>query len=99
MPKHILLVDDEASIVRIAQVILQRAGYRISTASDGVDALEKIQADRPDMAFLDVMMPRMDGFALLERLKSDPETASIRVVMLTAQSKDADIFEGKSRGA
>ena len=96
---HILAVDDEANILRIAQVILQRGGFRVSTARDGVDALEKINAERPDLILMDVMMPRMDGFATLERLKADPLTAAIPVVMITAQAKDADHFAAEERGA
>ena len=99
MASHILIVDDESHIRRIVEVNLVRAGHRVTTAADGVDAQAKIRADRPDLILLDVMMPNMDGFELLRRLKEDPDTAPIPVVMLTAQSKDEDVFTGERLGA
>ena len=99
MGAYILAVDDEAHIRRLVQINLQRAGHRVDTAADGVEALERIQVERPDMLVLDVTMPRLDGIELLRRLKADPETAGIRVVMLTARAQDADIFEGERSGA
>jgi two-component system alkaline phosphatase synthesis response regulator PhoP len=99
MTAHVLAVDDENNIRRLVEVNLQRAGYRVSTAMDGIEALEKIRAERPDLVVLDVMMPRMDGFELLKQLKSDPETADLPVMMLTARAQDADIFRGWQSGA
>jgi two-component system, OmpR family, alkaline phosphatase synthesis response regulator PhoP len=99
MTQHVLAVDDEVHIRRLVEVNLQRAGYRVSTAVDGQEALEKIRVDRPDMVVLDVMMPRVDGFETLRRLKADPATAEIPVIMLTAKAQDADIFRGWSSGA
>lgn len=98
MAKHILTVDDENNIRRLVEVNLIRAGYQVTGACDGVDALERIQANRPDMVVLDVMMPRMDGFELLKRLKCDPATADIPVIMLTAKAQDVDIFRGWQSG-
>jgi two-component system alkaline phosphatase synthesis response regulator PhoP/two-component system response regulator VicR len=97
--RHVLVVDDENNIRRLIEVNLVRAGYRVSTAMDGVDALEKIAADRPDIVVLDVMMPRMDGFEVLHRLKAEPSTAEIHVLMLTAKAQDADVFHGWKSGA
>ncbi len=99
MQQYVLVVDDEVHIRRLIEVNLARAGYRIGTAGDGVEALEKIRAERPDLVVLDVMMPRMDGFELLRRLKSDPQLESVPVLMLTARAQDADIFRGWSGGA
>jgi DNA-binding response OmpR family regulator len=99
MAKHVLAVDDEANVTRLIQVILGRSGYRVTTAADGVQALECIRQDRPDAMFLDVTMPHMDGIELLRRLKADAETAAIPVAMLTAKSQDADIMEGHRSGA
>ena len=99
MSNHVLAIDDDAGIRRLVQLNLQRAGYRVSTAVDGVDALDRIQEDRPDVLVLDVTMPRLDGIELLRRLKADPDTSGIRVVMLTAKSQDADIQEGERSGA
>ncbi len=98
MAKKILVVDDERHIVRLVEVNLARAGYEVMTAYDGVEALEKVKADKPDMIVLDVMMPRMDGFEALKRLQADPDTQDIPVIMLTAKAQDADIFRGWSSG-
>lgn len=97
--KHILAVDDEKSIRRLIEVNLQRAGYRVTTAGDGVEAMEKFQADRPDMVVLDWMMPRMDGFEVLTRLKADPATAEVPVILLTSKAQDKDMFTGWKAGA
>ncbi|MCC2667564.1 MAG: Response regulator consisting of a CheY-like receiver domain and a winged-helix DNA-binding domain [Armatimonadetes bacterium] len=97
--KHILTVDDEVNIRRLVEVNLQRAGYRVTTARDGVEALDSIRGERPDMVVLDVMMPRMDGFEVLKRLRLDAETAELPVIMLTAKAQDADIFRGWQSGA
>ena len=98
MEKHILAVDDERHILRLVEVNLKRAGFRVSLAEDGQQALEMIQTERPDMVVSDVMMPRVDGFELLRRLKTDPSTADIPVIMLTAKAQDADVFRGWSSG-
>jgi two-component system, OmpR family, alkaline phosphatase synthesis response regulator PhoP len=99
MAKHILAVDDERNIVRLVEVNLKRLGHRVSTAFDGEEALEKVRIDRPDLIISDVMMPKVDGFELLKRLKMDPGTADIPVIMLTAKAQDKDIFQGWSFGA
>jgi two-component system alkaline phosphatase synthesis response regulator PhoP/two-component system response regulator VicR len=96
--KKVLAVDDERHIVRLIQVNLERAGYQVATAFDGPEALKKVEADKPDLIVLDVMMPRMDGFEVLKRLQANPETREIPVVMLTAKAQDADVFRGWSSG-
>jgi two-component system alkaline phosphatase synthesis response regulator PhoP/two-component system response regulator VicR len=94
-----LVVDDERHIVRLVQVNLERQGYEVLTAYDGVECLEKTKAEKPDLIILDVMMPRMDGFEALQRLKSDPETNHIPVIMLTARAQDRDVLQGYQYGA
>ena len=98
MPRKILVVDDERHIVRLVEVNLQKAGYTVMTAYDGLEALEKVAADKPDMIILDVMMPRLDGFETLKKLQADADTRDIPVIMLTAKAQDADIFMGWSSG-
>ena len=98
MAKKILVVDDERHIVRLVEVNLTKAGYDVTSAYDGIEALEKVAEDKPDMIILDVMMPRMDGFDTLKKLQADPETEGIPVIMLTAKAQDADIFRGWSSG-
>lgn len=97
--KRILVVDDERHIVRLVQVNLERQGYQVLTAYDGVECLEKARAEKPDLIILDVMMPRMDGFEALQRLKTDPETSIIPVIMLTARAQDRDVLQGYQYGA
>ena len=98
MAKKILVVDDERHIVRLVEVNLTRVGYDVVTAYDGLEALEKVKTDKPDMLILDVMMPRMDGFEVLKELRADPQTKNIPIIMLTAKAQDADIFKGWSSG-
>ncbi len=98
MAKKILVVDDERHIVRLVKVNLARAGYEVLTAYDGVEALEKVEQEVPDMVVLDVMMPRMDGFEVLKNLQADAKYKDIPVIMLTAKAQDADIFKGWQSG-
>ena len=90
MAKKILVVDDERHIVRLVEVNLQRAGYDVVVAYDGVEALEVFAREKPDMVVLDVMMPRMDGFEVLKKLQADPESRNVPVIMLTAKGQEAD---------
>jgi len=96
---RVLVVDDEPNIRRLIEHHLTRRGYGVELASDGAAALERLQARRPDMILLDVMMPGMDGFDVLRRIKEDPFTATIPVMMLTAKSADDDVRHGWGCGA
>lgn len=98
MAKKILAVDDEKHIVRLVQVNLERQGYEVITASDGKEALQKVEDERPDLVVLDVMMPYMDGFEVLQNLRRNPATREIPVIMLTAKAQDADVFKGWQSG-
>ncbi len=95
---HILAVDDESHIVRLLEVNLRSDGYRVSTASSGAEAMAIIAVDRPDLVVLDVMMPEMDGFEVLQTLRKDHATRELPVIMLTANAQDADIFRGWQSG-
>ena len=99
MSKTILAVDDEKHIVRLVQINLQKEGYNVVTASNGREALDKVNAERPDLIIMDVMMPELDGFGALKILKEDAATATIPVIMLTAKAQDADVFQGWKSGA
>jgi len=96
--KKILAVDDEKHIVRLVQVNLERQGYQVVTASDGKEALEKVATERPDLVVLDVMMPYMDGFEVLQTLRRNPATRELPVIMLTAKAQDADVLRGWQSG-
>ena len=99
MAKTILAVDDERSIVRLVQVNLERQGYNVVTAFDGKQALERIEEHRPDLVICDVMMPYMDGFEVLDKLRKDPATRELPFIMLTAKAMDNDVFTGYQKGA
>jgi two-component system alkaline phosphatase synthesis response regulator PhoP/two-component system response regulator VicR len=98
MPKKILVVDDERHIVRLVEVNLARAGYKVITAYDGLEALQRVESEKPDLITLDVMMPYMDGYEVLRNLKANPTTAEIPVIMLTHKATDADVFRGWQSG-
>ena len=96
---RILVVDDEPNIRRLLEHHLLRRGYRVDLCSNGAEALQRIREHRPDLVVLDVMMPEMDGFEVLGRMKEDPATVEIPVLMLTARSTDDDIRSGWGFGA
>ncbi len=98
MARKILTCDDEKHIVRLIQVNLERQGYEVITAYNGAECLEKVKEDRPDLIVLDVMMPEMTGFEVLDVLKKDPETENIPVIMLTARAQDSDVLRGWQSG-
>jgi CheY-like chemotaxis protein len=90
---YILVVDDIPDILKLLDATLQFKGYRVVTARDGQEALEKILKDRPDLVIADILMPRLDGFNLVHRLRLNPETRDIPVIFLTATyvaSEDKD---------
>lgn len=93
----ILLVDDEASIVQLAQMYLEREGFRVKSVSDGEAALEAIAAFRPALIVLDIMLPKLDGFEVCKRLRQRDDPASI--LMLTARDEDVDKILGLELGA
>src|SRR5688572_5745612 len=96
---RILVADDERHIVRLVQVNLERYGYEVIAAFDGKEALEKVHSDQPDLIILDVMMPYMDGFEVLQNLRKDPNTRDTPVLLLTTKDSDAEIFRGWQSGA
>ena len=99
MAKTILLVDDDQGIVRLLEMNLVRAGYEVLKAYDGVKALEIVRETPPDLMFLDVNMPRMDGTEVLRTIKSDPELQAIPVIMLTANREQSDLDQALCDGA
>jgi DNA-binding response OmpR family regulator len=95
----ILVVDDEIHIVKIIAYKMRGAGYEVVSARDGVEALDMVKLNRPDLILLDVMMPRMDGYQTLQALKADPATRDIPVFLLTVKSKEVDRQKGYEIGA
>lgn len=95
----VLVVDDEPAILKLVEVSLIRQGYQVTTASNGVEALAKVEEEMPTLILMDAMMPYMDGFEALTRLKENPDTQNIPVIMLTAKRHDADLIQGLQAGA
>ena len=96
--KKILIVDDDPHIVRMLQTCLERETFEVLTAGTGADGLACATAQQPDLIVLDVMMPKMDGFETLRKLKADATTDKIPVIMLTAKVQDADVLNGWKTG-
>ena len=96
---RILVVDDEADISTILSVTLRRAGFEVETAGDGLEAIDQIRRQPPDLVILDVMMPRADGLETLKRIREHAPTAQLPVIMLTAKAQLADKIQGFDRGA
>ena len=99
MSGEILVVDDEPNIVLSLEFLMKKEGYNVTTASNGVEALEFIKQLRPDLVLLDVMMPRMDGYEVCQAIRDDPELSSVRIIMLTARGRDVERDKGMALGA
>jgi two-component system phosphate regulon response regulator PhoB len=97
--ERILVVDDEPDIVALVVYHLAKAGFRISTASNGADALRLAQQDRPALIVLDLMLPGMSGLDVLDQLRADESGQDIAVLLLTARREEADRIKGLSSGA
>ncbi len=91
MPKKILIVDDDPDVVLFLSTVLQDQGYETLSSADGLEALEKVTSDRPDLILLDLMMPEKSGISLLSDLKQDPELRKIPVIMVTGVSGETGI--------
>jgi two-component system, OmpR family, alkaline phosphatase synthesis response regulator PhoP len=98
MPR-VLVVEDEPENRLLLQVILSTEGYQVTEAEDGRAALDAVQRERPDIILLDVMMPGMNGYAVLEQLRADPATASLPVIMLTALASGGNMQRAVEMGA
>lgn len=96
--KKIAIIDDEKHITRLLMIELEGAGYEVVMACDGEKGLDLIRLERPDIILLDVMMPKMDGFEMLEVLKKDKDIKDIPVIFLTAKSSTGDIQRGVDLG-
>ena len=99
MAKKILIVDDEPNIVISLEFLMRREGFEVSIARDGEEALTHIRTNRPDLVLLDVMMPKVNGFEVCQAVRADPELADLRILMLTAKGREAEIAKGLALGA
>ena len=98
MPR-ILIAEDEKDIRELIAFTLRFAGFDVLLATNGVEAVEVAEAERPDLVILDVRMPRMSGYEACRRLKENPQTASLPVVFLSAKGQDSEIQQGLESGA
>ena len=97
--ESILLVEDERDILEVVRYNLAREGYAIREAETGEDALLMAAAEAPDLMLLDLMLPKIDGLEVCRRMKADPSTAAVSVIMLTAKGEESDIVTGLELGA
>lgn len=97
--KRILVVEDEAELVKAIQIRLDQAGYEALVAYDGQEGLEKARKEKPDLIILDLMLPKMDGYKACGLLKNDARYAKIPIIMLTARAQESDEKLGLELGA
>jgi DNA-binding response OmpR family regulator len=95
----VLAADDDEDILELVTFRLERSGYTVVQARDGEEAWNLAQAKRPDLAVLDVMMPKLDGFELTRRLRANEATSRMPIILLTARAQDADVQQGFDAGA
>lgn len=96
--KKVLVVDDEPYILRSLRMILEMEGYQVETATDGLEALKKVSENKPHLILLDIMMPHMDGYEVAKRIKEDPMTSDISILVLTAKGLEKDKMRSISLG-
>jgi two-component system alkaline phosphatase synthesis response regulator PhoP len=98
IPKKILVVDDEPFIVRSLTFVLKKQGYKTITATDGEEAVIKIREEKPDLVFLDVMMPKKTGFEVCQEVRGSVDMGDPYIIMLTARGQEADRERGLRLG-
>jgi CheY-like chemotaxis protein len=99
MSEKILIVDDDLDTLRLVGLMLQHQGYQINAASNGIQAILLSQTDKPDLILLDIMMPEMDGYEVARKLRANPSTNTIPIIMFTAKTQVDDKVEGFEAGA
>jgi DNA-binding response OmpR family regulator len=96
--KKILLVDDSSTVLLMEKMILSKSEYDVVTARDGVEGVDKARTERPDLILMDVVMPRMDGFEAVRKLREDDSTRSIPVIMVTTRGELQSVETGYASG-
>ncbi len=99
MSYKIVLAEDEPQIARLTKFKLEREGFEVIWEKDGGAALESIKANNPDLVLLDVMMPVMDGYQVLKKMKENENTKNIPIIMLTAKGQEQDVVKGIEMGS
>jgi two-component system phosphate regulon response regulator PhoB len=97
--ESVLIVEDDEDILQLLEYNFHSAGFEVAVARDGLDALNKIRRQRPDLVLLDIMLPGADGFEVCKNIKRDPKTAQVPVIMLTARGEEVDRIVGLELGA
>jgi twitching motility two-component system response regulator PilG len=97
--KRVMIVEDEESLLKLESILLSAKGYKVTGVMDGIKALEEISAEKPDLVLLDIMLPSLDGFEVCRRIKENPESSAIPVVILTARKDSKDRAHGLEAGA
>lgn len=95
----IVVADDDPDIVMLVSAVLSKNGFEVARATNGTDALELVRTRGPDLAVLDISMPNLDGIEVLRFVRSDPETAELPVILLSARAQEADVKNGYAVGA
>ncbi|MGP9766308.1 response regulator transcription factor [Halomonas sp. AOP13-D3-9] len=95
----VLVVDDEPNIVLSLEFLMEQAGFEVVTAEDGEQALASVNESQPDLLLLDISLPGISGFDVLERLRSEAATAQLPIIMLTAHGRDVEREKGMALGA
>ncbi|MBD0305565.1 MAG: response regulator transcription factor [Nitrospiraceae bacterium] len=97
--KKILIVEDELDILNLVKLYLEKDGYRVNTATSGLEGLKQVKIERPDLVILDLMLAEMDGLEVCKRIRAAPETSMTPIIMLTAKAEEADTIIGLELGA
>jgi len=97
--KKILIVEDEHDILQLVKLYLEKEGFRTVSAKTGMEGLQQVKQEKPDLVVLDLMLPEIDGIEVCTRLRSAPETAMLPIIMLTAKAEESDTIIGLELGA
>lgn len=99
MPKQILVADDEPALLRSLEHILKKEGYKVLTATNGQEAYDLASANLPDLVMLDIQMPRMDGNEVCRKLRDEPASSGLYIIMVTAKGQESDRINSLESGA
>ena len=99
MDKKILVIEDDPSALRLVQYTLEQEGYQVLAATNGLAGIRKAQNEEPDLLVLDIMLPGIDGFEICHRLRAEPQTAQLPILMLSAKAQETDKATGLKVGA
>ncbi|HEY9704984.1 MAG TPA: response regulator [Allocoleopsis sp.] len=95
----VLIVDDSNTLRQMIADVLQKSGFHIDVASNGLEALKKMESSRPDLVVMDIVMPEMNGYELCRKIKNDPKTGNIPVIMCSTKNEEFDRIWGMKQGA